>query len=132
MPGTRTSWGLSVPERARRFTCAITVPPVLRAASAWSRAPRKAPSCSKVRLPRSSAVVARMIATSGAIAGKNSQSSPAKRSRRTMGSAAAAGFMAQPSCAGSTKVSSPTLVSTPGRFAAASRCMSNRMPEGTL
>jgi hypothetical protein len=33
---------------------------------------------------------------------------------------------------GSTNVSRPTLVSTPGRFAAASRCMSNRMPDGML
>ena len=33
---------------------------------------------------------------------------------------------------GSTKVSRPILVSTPGRLAAASRCMSNMMPDGTL
>ena len=58
----------------------MTVPPELRTASAWSSAPRTAPSCSQVRLPRSSAVVARMIATSGAMAGKNSQSSPARLS----------------------------------------------------
>ena len=44
----------------------------------------------------------------------------------------AAAFMAQPWRSGSTKVSRPTLVSTPGRLAAASRCMSNRMPDGML
>ena len=37
-----------------------------------------------------------------------------------------------PARAGSANVSMPILVSTPGRLAAASRCMSNRMPEGTL
>ena len=51
---------------------------------------------------------------------------------RTTGSPAALAFIAQPSRRGSTKVSMPTLVSTPGRLAAASRCMSNRMPEGML
>ena len=40
--------------------------------------------------------------------------------------------IAQPSRLGSTKVSRPTLVMTPGRLAAASRCMSKRMPEGML
>lgn len=49
-----------------------------------------------------------------------------------MGAAAPAAFIAQPSRTGSTKVSSPTLVRTPGRRAAASRFMSKRMPEGTL
>ena len=50
--------------------CAITLPPELCAASAISIAPSTAPSPSKLRFPRSSAVVARMIATSGRIARK--------------------------------------------------------------
>jgi len=66
------------------------------------------------------------------IVGKNSQSCPAKATRLTIGSADAFGFIAQPSRAGSTKVSIPTWVSTPGRLAAASRCKSNRIPEGML
>jgi hypothetical protein len=49
-----------------------------------------------------------------------------------MGTARAAAFIAQPSRSGSTKVSMPTLVSTPGRFPAASRSMSKRMPLGTF
>jgi hypothetical protein len=83
-------------------------------------------------LPRSSAVVARMMATCGVIVGKNSQSWPAKATRLTIASADAFAFIAQPSRAGSAKVSIPTWVSTPGRLAAASRCISKRMPEGTL
>src|ERR1700756_2782152 len=73
-----------------------------------------------------------MIATCGTMVGKNSQSSPAKFTRLTMGSAAALVFIAQPSRAESTNVSMPILVSTPGRLAAASRCMSNKIPLGTL
>ena len=62
-----------------------------------------------------------MIATSGTMVGKNSQVSPANSILRTMGSAAPLAFMAQPCRSGSTKVPRPTLVSTPGRLAAASR-----------
>ena len=66
--------------------------------------------------------------------GREDRASPRHRTRTllTIGSAAPRAFMAQPSRSGSTKVSRPTLVSTPGRLAAASRCMSNRMPEGML
>src|SRR5579871_5692873 len=73
-----------------------------------------------------------MIATSGTIVGKNSHSSPAKATRSTIGSTDALAFIAHPSCSGSTNVCIPTFVSTPGRLAAASRCKSNRIPEGTL
>src|SRR5271166_5935443 len=73
-----------------------------------------------------------MIATFGVMVGKKSQSSPANSTRETIGSAAALRFIAQPSRLGSTNVSMPTLVKTPGRLAAASRWMSNRMPLGTL
>src|SRR5271165_2706857 len=41
-------------------------------------------------------------------------------------------FIFPPCRRGSTKVSNPTLVNTPGRPAAASRCMWNRMPLGRL
>ena len=58
--------------------------------------------------------------------------SPMNSTRDTMGLAAARAFMAQPSRTGSTKVPSPTLVSTPGRRAAVSRVMSNNTPEGTF
>src|SRR5271154_680386 len=73
-----------------------------------------------------------MIATLGVMVGKNNQSSSANLTRETIGSALALAFIAQPSRSGSTNVSMPTFVSTPGRLAAASRCKSNRMPEGTL
>ena len=39
-PGTRTSCGFSVPFSTTRLTCAMTTPPLLRAASACSRPPR--------------------------------------------------------------------------------------------
>ena len=38
----------------------------------------------------------------------------------------------QPCRSGSTNVSNPILVNTPGRLAAASRCISKRIPDGTL
>jgi hypothetical protein len=65
-----------------------------------------------------------MIATSGTMLGKCSHVSPPNSTRLTMGRPAARSFIAQPSRIGSTKVSSPTFVSTPGRRAATSRCMS--------
>jgi hypothetical protein len=49
-----------------------------------------------------------------------------------MGSARARSFIAQPSRSGSTKVSIPTFVSTPGRCPAPSRSMSKTMPDGTF
>ena len=47
-------------------------------------------------------VVARMMAICGVMVGKKSQSSPAKLTRLTIGSAAAFAFIAQPSRSGST------------------------------
>lgn len=51
-----------------RLTWAITMPPLLWAATAVSRVPSTAASSSKVRLPYGSAVVARMIAASTGMA----------------------------------------------------------------
>jgi hypothetical protein len=64
--------------------------------------------------------------------GEESHSSPSNCIFLTIGAAAALAFMAQPSRSGSTNVSRPTLVRTPGRLAAASRIMSKMIPEGTL
>jgi hypothetical protein len=72
-----------LPRAVVRFTWAITIPPLLRAASATSRGPRYAPSCSIDRLPSSSAVVPRMIATSTGMFGKYSHSPPLKSTSST-------------------------------------------------
>ena len=56
--------GFSVPVLARYSTCAMTMPPLFLAAWASGRHSISAPSFSRVRLPSSSAVVPRMIATS--------------------------------------------------------------------
>ena len=63
--GTWTARVGSAPAVSSRLTCAITRPPALRAASARSRVPSGAASCSMETLPRASALVPRMIATSG-------------------------------------------------------------------
>ncbi len=64
MPGTLTCRGGSECASANRSTCAITMPPELRAAIATASDSSVSASRSIVRLPSGSAVVPRMKATS--------------------------------------------------------------------
>ena len=64
MPGIFTWRGLSVPRSAMRSTCAMTMPPELRAAIAIASASSVSASRSMVMLPSGSAVVPRMMPTS--------------------------------------------------------------------
>ena len=58
MPGTRTMCGCSAPAFVSRLTWAMTMPPEFRAACAIASMSCVTVSCSAVRLPRVSAVVA--------------------------------------------------------------------------
>ena len=63
MPGTFTCRGFKLPRSAMRSTCAITMPPELRAAMAIASASSVNASRSIVMLPSGSAVVPRNMPT---------------------------------------------------------------------
>ena len=122
----------AIRSRTMRLTCAMTMPPVLRTASAWSSAPGK-------RLParRSDCRARRRWCRDDRDVWRDGrEEQPLLASEEIFAHDRCSALRSRVHRAallpGSTNVSRPTFVSTPGRFAAASRCMSNMMPRGNV
>ncbi len=107
----------------------MTMPPLLRAAMAMASISPWTASPSIVRLPSSSAVVPRMMATSIGNAWYSSHSRPRSVTTSTRSSVVRS-FCLPPVWRGSTYVPSPTWVTRPGRPAAISRISCDRTPCG--
>ena len=104
------------------------------AAAAISYCSSRKASFSMLMFPSASAVLPLMMQASSGNAGKKSCSCPASSTSSTTSSplSQAFWFMRQPSRRGSTKVLSPTEVSTPGFFPAMARIMWDMTPCGAI